>query len=153
MNIWLTLHIAGVVIFVGNIVTAAFWKMRADATKNPTVIHHAAKNVMLADYMFTLPGLALVVVSGSVMAARSGIALSGMNWLTVSLIIFAVTGVIWAVVLIPMQRKMIRGSYRSIDSGAVTAEYVSASRVWAAFGTVSTLLPIAILYLMIAKGF
>lgn len=54
MNIWLTLHLIGVVLFVGNIVTAAFWKVRADLSKNPVVIHSTVKNVMLADYVFTL---------------------------------------------------------------------------------------------------
>jgi uncharacterized membrane protein len=54
MNVWLTLHLIGVVIFVGNIVTAAFWKVRADLLKNPSIIHSTVKNVMLSDYVFTL---------------------------------------------------------------------------------------------------
>ena len=52
MHLWLLLHLAGVVLFVGNIVTAAFWKIRADLHKNPVVIHSAVKNVMLADFVF-----------------------------------------------------------------------------------------------------
>lgn len=153
MNLLLFMHITGALLFVGNIVTAAFWKIRADATRNPVVIHEAAKNVMLADYVFTLPGLALLIGSGVSMAVRSGSFQSGFNWLTLSLILFAVTGILWLGILIPLQRGMIRHSKRSVDSGIVSSEYRKASLYWAVFGTITTLLPVVIMYLMIAKSF
>lgn len=153
MNLWLTLHLLGVVLFVGNIVTAAFWKVRADLTKNPAAIHHAVQNVMLADYFFTIPGLFLVILSGGMMAARAGVSFSGFNWLVLSLILFALTGIIWAAILIPLQRKMIRSSARCIETGVISQAYRNASRSWAVFGIAATLLPVVILYLMVMKGF
>lgn len=153
MDLWLTLHLFGIVLFIGNIITAAFWKVRADLTKNPVVIHGAAKNVLLADYIFTLPGLVLIVVSGSIMAARAGMPLSGFNWLMLSLILLAVTGIIWAVILIPLQHKMIKYSRQCIKSGIISKAYQDASRSWAVFGIAATLLPLVILYLMVTKGF
>ena len=38
MNVWLVVHLIGVVFMVGNIATAAFWKIRADLTGNPAVM-------------------------------------------------------------------------------------------------------------------
>lgn len=152
MNLWLTLHIIGVVVFVGNIITAAFWKVRADITNAPAEIHRAAKNVMLADYIFTLPGLLLVIVSGSVMAARAGFSMTGLNWLTLSLILFAVTGIVWGAILIPLQLKMIRYSAECIGSGTISKAYRDASRSWNVFGIAASLLPIVILYLMVMKS-
>lgn len=67
MNVLLFLHILGAVIFLGNIVTAAFWKIRADIKRDPKFIHHTVKNVMLADFIFTLPGLILIIVPGILM--------------------------------------------------------------------------------------
>ena len=153
MDLWLVLHVVGVVLFVGNIVTAAFWKVRADLSKNPELIHITSKNVMLADFVFTIPGLILIIVSGIVMAVEGEMPMSGLNWLTLSLIMLAVTGVIWLAVLIPLQRRMIRLSARSIESGTISQAYNLASRNWAIFGVVATLLPVGILYLMIAKSF
>jgi len=153
MSLWLTLHLIGVVLFAGNIITAAFWKVRADAQKNPAVIHSTAQNVMLADYVFTLPGLLLIIASGIAMTASRQIPLAGLNWLTVSLILLAVTGIIWLAVLLPLQRRMIRHSAACLQTGSITEEYRQASRYWAIFGTAATLLPIAILYLMISKNF
>ncbi|RDU38080.1 hypothetical protein DRW41_00445 [Neobacillus piezotolerans] len=153
MNLWLTLHLIGVVLFVGNIITAAFWKIRADLTKKAAEIHRAVKNVMLADYIFTIPGLALIIVSGSRMAERAGMPMSGFNWLMLSLILFMVSGIIWAVILIPLQLKMIRHSAQCIESGTISKAYRDASRLWAVFGIAATLLPLVILYLMVTKGF
>lgn len=153
MTAWLFLHITGSVLFVGNIITAAFWKVRADIEGNPSHIHRTAKNVMLADYVFTLPGLVLLIVSGIVMAYRSGFGINGMNWLTASLVLFGVTGLIWGGALIPLQKSMIRHSGHSVECGAVTAGYKKASRHWAIFGTIATLLPLAVLYFMVSKPF
>lgn len=153
MHLWLLLHLAGVVLFVGNIVTATFWKIRADLHKNPAVIHSAVKNVMLADFVFTLPGLVLIILSGIVMAVQTEMLAQGFNWLMASLILFAVTGVVWLAVLLPLQRAMIRYSAACVDRGYITEEYARASRWWAVFGTIATLLPVVILYLMIAKSF
>ncbi|MEK3884583.1 DUF2269 family protein [Paenibacillus sp. PL2-23] len=153
MNGWLLMHLLGVLLAVGNIVTAAFWKVRLDQSGHPAVVHAAARNVMLADYVFTIPGLVMIVVSGSIMAEQAGMSWTGFNWLTLSLVLFAVTGIIWGVLLIPLQRRMIRLSEESIAAGSLSAAYRAASRSWMIYGTVATLLPIAILYLMVMKGF
>ncbi|CAG7626466.1 DUF2269 family protein [Paenibacillus allorhizosphaerae] len=152
MSFWLFLHVLGVILFVGNIMTAAFWKVRADIGGNAEVIHSAAKNVMLADYCFTLPGLLLIIVSGNVMAVQAGHSFSGFNWLTSSLFLFAITGIIWLAVLIPLQRRMIRYSREALGTGAISADYKRASKSWAIYGTAATLLPIIILYLMISQS-
>ncbi|CAG7607601.1 hypothetical protein PAESOLCIP111_00976 [Paenibacillus solanacearum] len=152
MSFWLFLHVFGVILFVGNIITAAFWKVRADLGGHPEVIHSAARNVMLADYCFTLPGLLLIIVSGSLMAVQGGHSIAGFNWLTSSLILFAVTGIIWLAVLIPLQRRMIRYSREAIGAGRISADYKKASKSWAIYGTAATLLPVVILYLMISQS-
>jgi len=153
MHLYLLLHIVGVVLFLGNIVTAAFWKVRADLQGNAAVIHQTAKNVMLADWVFTLPGLALIIVSGGLMAAEAGYALSGTDWLTFSLVLFGVTGVIWLAVLLPMQRAMIRHSAAALTDGKIPEAYRQASRRWNAFGVAATLIPVVILYLMVFKPY
>lgn len=152
MNGWLVLHVLGAILFVGNIVTAAFWKMAADRSGHPAIVHQAAWNVMRADRVFTVPGLALLIVSGSVLAVKAGYSLNGLNWLTLSLALLVVTAVLWLMLLIPLQRKMIRLSAEAVRAGTVPAAYRRASVRWAMFGTPATLLPVVILYLMIAKS-
>jgi uncharacterized membrane protein len=153
LNVLLFLHIFGAVVFLGNIVTAAFWKVRADIKRDPEVIHNTVKNVMLADFIFTLPGLILIIVSGILMTVQSGYSIDTFNWLTLSLFLFVLTGILWLAILIPLQRSMIRHSARSIDVGIISNEYRKASRYWAIFGIAATLLPVVILYLMVTKAF
>lgn len=153
MNLLLFFHLFGAMLFLGNIVTAAFWKVRADGSGHPAAIHQTVKNVMLADYVFTLPGLLLIVVTGSIMAERAGYPMSGLNWLTVSLIVFAGSGAIWLAVLLPVQRRMIRYSAEALETGRIPASYRHASLYWAVFGILSILSTIVILYLMVTKAF
>ena len=58
------LHILGVVLFVGNIITAALWKTRADRSGDLATVAYAQRTVALADWAFTLPGVLLVIVGG-----------------------------------------------------------------------------------------
>ncbi|MCF6409658.1 DUF2269 family protein [Pseudalkalibacillus salsuginis] len=153
MSVLLFLHIFGAVIFLGNIVTAAFWKVRADLKRDPKFIHDTVKNVMMADFIFTLPGLILIIGSGILMAVQSGYSMDTFNWLTLSLFLFVLSGIFWLAILIPIQRGMIRHSARSIGDGIISNEYRKASRYWAIFGIAATLLPVVILYLMVTKAF
>ncbi|AJY77803.1 membrane protein [Paenibacillus beijingensis] len=151
MSLYLFLHLLGAVLLVGNIITAAFWKIRADMKGDLAVIHSAAKNVMLADFLFTIPGIILIIVTGNLMAIEAGYSLSGFSWVTLSQALFILTGVIWVVLLLPLQRSMIRHSAKALETGALHGAYRKASLIWAIFGTVATLLPVVILYLMIHK--
>ncbi|PFA69225.1 hypothetical protein CN378_04960 [Bacillus sp. AFS015802] len=152
MNVLLFLHIFGAVIFLGNIATAALWKVRADLTKDPKFIHNTVKNVMLADFIFTLPGLILIMISGILMAAQSGHSLAVFNWFTLSLFLFVLTGIIWFSILLPIQRRLIDHSAQSITNGMISSEYRNVSRYWAIFGITATLLPVVVLYLMVTKS-
>ncbi|MFC0329949.1 DUF2269 family protein [Paenibacillus sepulcri] len=153
MKLLLFMHLIGCVLFLGNIITAAFWKVRADVKGDAAMIHQTAKNVMLADYAFTLPGLVLIVVSGIMMAVKSDYAMWGMSWLTASLILFVITGILWAAVLLPLQRGMIRLSAEAVSGGGVSQAYRRMSAYWAVFGTLATLAPVVILFFMISKPF
>ncbi|HPH07259.1 MAG TPA: DUF2269 family protein, partial [Methylotenera sp.] len=52
--LWLkTIHILGVVLFLGNIIITGWWKVMADNTKNAQVIAFAQRQVTLTDYVFT----------------------------------------------------------------------------------------------------
>lgn len=151
LNVLLFLHIFGAVIFLGNIVTAAFWKVRADIKRDPALIHNTVKNIMLADFIFTLPGLILIIGSGTLMAVQSGFSMDTFNWLTFSLFLFVLTGILWLAIIIPIQRLMIRYSAQSIDEGVISNKYRKVSRYWSIFGIITILLPVVILYFMVTK--
>ena len=98
------LHIAGAVVFLGNIIVTAAWMLIAERTRSVNVIHFSAKAVIRADLLFTLPGVLLVLMNGFAMVlARWGGwgAFHQLSWITVPLALFTASGVIWLGVLIP----------------------------------------------------
>jgi uncharacterized membrane protein len=149
MRILLVLHVLGAVLFIGNIITAAFWKLRAEREGNPQVIASAAKQVMSADYWFTIPGIVLLLSTGHVLMVHSGYSLLSFSWISLAYGMFILTGMLWMVVLVPAQRAMIRHSKK----GLLTAEYRWASHTWNLWGTIATVLPLVTLYLMVVKPF
>ena len=150
-NAWLSLHILGVVLFLGNIIVTALWKMLADRTRNPPVVAYAQRLVTVTDVAFTASGAVLIVVSGQVMAREFGGVFSGPSWLLWGWSLFNASGVIWLAVLIPievMQERLAR-SFR--DAATIPDRYWQLSRLWAVFGAIATVLPLFNLYLMVFK--
>lgn len=145
------LHVLGAIMFIGNVATAAFWKIKAERGRDINHIHKVVKNVMLADFIFTLPGILLIIITGAVMSAQLGYTQLEFNWLTLSLGLFILTGLLWVIVLLPNQRKMIKESAKSIGVGELTPAYRKASIVWDVCGTMATIIPLIVLYLMLAK--
>jgi uncharacterized membrane protein len=147
---WLAVHVLGVVIFIGNIVVTAVWKLLADRTRSPEVVAYAQRLVTITDVAFTATGAALIAISGPILAEDLG-GVGGPAWITWGLGLFAASGVIWVTALIPiqvMQARMAR-AFRNADT--IPERYWRLARLWAIFGAIATVLPLANLYLMIFK--
>lgn len=153
MGVLIFLHVLGAVLFLGNVITAAFWKLMAERGNDLAHLSRVTKNVMLADYWFTIPGVILLLATGHIMGSMSGYSFAELNWMTASEGLFALSGVIWGAILIPAQRKMMKESTISAAQGSLTIAYRKASRTWDMFGTLVVILPLFVLYLMLVKPF
>ena len=151
LQVLLALHILAAVVFVGNIITAAFWKTRADRSGNLETIAITARSLLQADYVFTAPGIVVLLATGIWMVGLSDWARFQEPWLGGSFVLLIITGVIWLAVLLPQQRRMVRLAQEGADAGALGPEYRKAGRIWSMFGGIATLLPILILFLMVFK--
>jgi uncharacterized membrane protein len=152
MYTWLKfLHIFGVVLFLGNIVTAALWKARADRSGDLGAVAFAQRGVAMADWVFTLPGVVLVLIGGYGMAAKRPWPLHGLPWLEWGQAFFWAAVVIWLLVLVPTQRRLIEVSEGAKAAGTLPPEFRRLSRRWAMWGGIATLLPLVVLFLMVAK--
>jgi uncharacterized membrane protein len=150
-NAWLSLHILGVVLFLGNIIVTAVWKMLADLTKSPPVVAYAQRLVMVTDIAFTATGAALIIVAGQVMAREFGGVFGGPLWLTLGWSLFIASGVIWLAILIPIEVMQGRLARTFRNAPTIPDRYWRLSRLWAVFGVIATVLPLFNLYLMVFK--
>ena len=145
-----SLHLLGAVIFLGNIIVTAVWKVLADRTQNPAIVANAQRLVTVTDFVFTAPGAALILVTGLLMAPAFG-GLHEILWLSWGVGLFIASGVIWAVVLIPVQVMQARMARHFAAGEDIPARYWKLSRIWIGFGLVATILPLANLYFMVFK--
>ena len=150
-NAWLSLHILGVVLFLGNIIVTAVWKMLADRTRNPAVVAYAQRLVTITDIAFTATGVTLIIVSGQVMAQDFGGVFSGPSWLLWGWSLFIASGVIWLAILIPIEVMQERLAIAFRNASTIPDRYWRLSRLWAIFGVIATVLPLFNLYLMVFK--
>jgi len=148
---WLSLHILGVVLFLGNIIVTAVWKTLADRTRSPAVVAYAQRLVTVTDVAFTATGVVLIIVPGQVLADDLGGVFGGPTWLTIGWSLFIASGVIWLAVLIPVEVMQARLARQFRDASAIPNRYWRLSTIWAVFGAIATLLPLANIYLMVFK--
>src|SRR5215831_15540816 len=124
-----SLHVLGAVIFLGNIIVTAVWKALADRTGNPAVVAYAQRLVTITDFAFTALGAALIAVTGPMMARRFG-GVGAASWLTWGMGLFAASGVIWVVILIPVQIAQARMARQFATQREVPEGYRRLSTVW-----------------------
>jgi uncharacterized membrane protein len=148
---WLSLHVLGVVLFLGNLIVTAVWKTLADRTKSPPVVAYAQRLVTVTDIAFTAVGAALIAVSGQVMAGDFGGVFGGPTWLTLGWSFFIAAGVIWLAVLVPVEVMQHRLARAFRDAPTIPDRYWRLARIWAVAGAVATVLPLANIFIMVLK--
>jgi uncharacterized membrane protein len=119
----------------------------AERTRNHAVVQFSNRMVLITDLLFTLTGALGVVITGHLMAVRYG-GDTAHPWLTWSYALFGLSGLIWLLVLVPIQLKQRQMLRRTTQ---ITAEYLQLSRTWYIAGGLATVLPLPILYLMVNK--
>lgn len=145
-----TVHVVAAIVFVGNLVVSALWKVLADRTREPRVIAFGQRLITVTDLAFTGPGATLVLLTGLGMTTY-GYGFFRMAWMQWGLGLFLVSGVIWAAVLLPIQLKQARLAREFARGAPIPDEYWRLGRLWMAFGTVATVLPLVNVYLMVFK--
>lgn len=143
------LHVLSACLFLGNVVVSGTWAFLAERTRNFQVVAFSNRVVLVTDVMFTLTGALLVVYTGSLMSHRyDGVPDELRSWITWSYMLFGLSGLIWALVLVPIQ---LRQRVLLKRHQAITPEYTKLSRIWQISGAVATVVPLPIVYLMIVK--
>lgn len=149
--LWLkTLHILGVMLFLGNIIVTGWWKNMADLTKNPQIIAFAQRQVTLTDFIFTAGGVAILLIAGALNVWIHDINLTT-KWLLLGFSFFIGSGLLWLLVLVPVQIKQAKIAKSFEQTGAIPELYWRYCRIWNFFGVLATLLPLISLYLMVFK--
>ncbi|HEY5649386.1 MAG TPA: DUF2269 family protein [Nitrospiria bacterium] len=145
------IHLMGVVLFLGNMIVSAYWKLRSDHSRDPKIILFAYKEIIRTDYFFTIPGGFLILGGGIGMVWVLGYPFFQMPWLMGSAALLGVAAFLWGTVLAPCQRKMLRLAEEAVATGRSDPGMVRLSRIWYLTGIFGTILPLAAGFLMITQ--
>ena len=136
------LHIFAVIMFLGNITTGLFWHRQAARTRNAALFAHTMDGIIRSDRWFTIPGVTAIVAIGVAMAIDMHLPILSTRWILWTLVALSVSGIIFAVWLIPLQRKMHAFAREGVVSGNFDyAAYHRLAQRWEAWGLASLLLP------------
>ena len=145
------LHILGAIIFMGNIIVSAMWMSQARRTRDAAVLEFATRAVIRADWLFTLPGIVLILVPGLLTVGAWG-GIPGASWAEAALALFIVSGVIWGVLLVRFQKRMAGLAREAVELNvALSDHFYRLLGRWMMWGGIATLLPLVALYLMVFK--
>jgi uncharacterized membrane protein len=146
------LHVAAVVIFLGNITTGIFWKVHGDRTQDPRIVRHTVAGIIEADRWFTTPSVVLILVAGIGAAIVGGLPLLRTSWILAGIILFTISGIAFMARLVPLQRQMLQLARSGEETGSFDwSRYRAMSRQWNIWGTVALVTPVLALIAMIAK--
>jgi uncharacterized membrane protein len=146
-----TLHVIGVILLLGNVTVTASWKAYADLSGDPVKIAFAVRAVVLADYLWTLSGIALTMIGGYGMAWAAGIPLFEDGWMIWSQALFLIAGLLWMFLIVPSQMRMTRLARAFVPGEPVPWAYWRESRWWMLWGSIATVPLTVAVYVMIAK--
>jgi uncharacterized membrane protein len=149
--IWKAVHVFGVVLFLGNIITGVFWAALARKARDPKVIAQTFEGITKSDRWFTMPGVTLLTLAGVANAIIAGIPMLSTGWIFWSIVLLIISGVAFMFRVSPLQRR-IAALARAGGSGQFEwARYELLYRSWALWGSIATLAPLVALVLMVLK--
>ena len=145
------IHVAAVILFLGNIITGLFWKAHADRTRDVRFIAHTMHGIIRSDRWFTIPGVIVITITGVLAAIKAGLPLLRTGWIFWSLVAFSVSGIVFAWRVAPLQKEILTLTTSASESPFPWDRYRSKSLHWEIWGFVATVTPIIAVVLMVLK--
>jgi uncharacterized membrane protein len=146
------LHIAAVIAFLGNIATGLFWHAHAARTRDPVLLGYVLGGIIRSDRIFTVPGVIAIVATGIAAAILGGIPILRTGWIFWAIVLFSVSGLIFALRVAPLQRELRALADTAVQSGTFDyAGYHARAVRWELWGAAALLAPLGALVLMVLK--
>lgn len=149
--LWLKwLHVLSSTVLFGTGLGTAFQMWSAHTRGDVRGIAVVARNVVLADWFFTLPAGVVQPLTGLMLAVHAGIDLST-SWLVATYLLYALAFVCWAPVVVLQIRARDLAAQAADANRPLPAEYCRAMRLWFTLGWPAFIALLVVFLLMIAK--
>ena len=145
------LHIASVVVFLGNIATGLFWANHAHKTRDFKLIASAFDGIIRSDRLFTGPGVVGILVTGFAAAIIAQFPILSTGWILWPIILFSISGLVFGIWVAPLQRKIHYAACTADSTDSAWKEYAKQYKRWEIWGLVALITPIAGMVIMVLK--
>jgi uncharacterized membrane protein len=144
------LHVLSATIFFGAGLMSAFWKFRGDQSGDPRVVHWAQQQVVLADWIFTVPAGFISPATGVYL-----VFIYGLPW-TTPWVVASIGGYLAAMVLwLPaawIQLELRKLTKQALADGTpLPPRFHALNRIWLALGVPAFGVSVFIIFAMVAK--
>jgi uncharacterized membrane protein len=149
-----TIHVVSSTLLFGTGLGTAFFMWMVNRSGNRHAMAVVTRHVMKADLYFTTPSVVVQPLSGFGLMAMAGFPMTfaPLNWLGLSLLLYAVAGACWLPVLW-LQSKMHRLAALDSADPAVSNVYWRYERAWSLLGIPAFCSLLVVFWLMVAKPF
>lgn len=148
---WKFLHVASVILFVGNIATGFFWAARAASSRDLRAIASTFEGIIRADRVFTTPGVLGLTLSGIAAAVVGRLPILGTGWILWGIVLLMVSGATFGMRVAPLQREIARLARTPQDETKAWVAFDSLYRSWKLWGAVAVLAPLIAVLIMVMK--
>lgn len=150
-HLWLKwLHVISATVLFGTGIGTAFQMWFAHRRGEAAAIAVVARNVVLADWLFTLPAGLVQPATGVLMILQAGLD-PFVSWLLVAYFLYLLAFICWVPVVVLQIRVRDLATAAAGAKSALPAEYHSAMLMWFGLGWPAFLALLAIFLLMVAK--
>jgi uncharacterized membrane protein len=143
------IHIVTVILFLGNITIAPFWKLQAEKTKDRLSVLRTWEAIIRADRLFTMPGVTILLIFGIGAALHGGFNLISTGWIFWSIILYVISGAAFMAKVVPIQKMVV--ALAKDESKFNWDEYNKLAKQWDIWGSVATITPWIAVILMVLK--
>jgi uncharacterized membrane protein len=149
-----TLHVLSSTILFGTGIGTAYFMWMVNRSGNRQAIAVVTGHVMKADLFFTTPSVIVQPLSGFALMSLAGFPMqfAPLNWLGLSLLLYALAGACWLPVLW-LQWRMHRLARLDPLEPTLPAAYWRYERAWTALGVPAFVGLVVVFWLMVAKPF
>ncbi|MDH3914205.1 MAG: DUF2269 domain-containing protein [Rhodospirillales bacterium] len=145
-----TLHILSATLLFGTGLGSAFYLWRADQSRDLAAIAFAARNVVIADWLFTLPAIVFQPLSGLWLVRYLDVSL-GESWLLWTYGLYVLAGICWLPVVWLQIRLRDMATAALAQGEGLPRQYRRYMSIWFTLGWPAFTAVLVIFYLMVAK--
>lgn len=148
---WKLVHVAAVILFLGNITTGVFWANHAHRSRDLRLIASTFEGISRSDRWFTMPGVFGIVLGGVAAAVEGNLPILGTGWILWPIVLFSISGIIFGARVAPLQRKIAEVARAADSSADAWDSYETIYRRWELWGLLALFAPAIAMAIMVLK--